>query len=115
MSIFLNGSLEGFFSCSRGVRQGDHLSPILFGKNFLSCYTARLVEEGSIKCISSPRGLSALFYLFFADDALIFALEPSEILELFWMFLLFMMTSLVKELIIRRVIFILEKVVQLGD
>ena len=66
MSVLLNGSLEGFLSRGYGVKQGKLLSLIIFclAKDFLSCYIARLVEEGSITHISSPRGFSALSYLF---------------------------------------------------
>ena len=104
MSVLLNGSLEGFFSRSCGVKQGNLLSLIIFclAKDFLSCYIARLVEEGSITHISSPRGFSAFSHLILADYILFFAVIPDEILWSFWMPLLFIGTSLVHGLIIKK-------------
>ena len=42
LSIRINDSLVGFFPCSRGVRQNDHLFPLLF----------YLAEEVLSRCIS---------------------------------------------------------------
>ncbi|KAK2642188.1 hypothetical protein Ddye_023951 [Dipteronia dyeriana] len=74
LSILINGSPTSYFSCSRGVRQGDHLSPLLFGlaEDFLSRLLSRMVESDQLLPISSPRGFSALTHLLYADDVLVF-------------------------------------------
>ena len=50
-SVIVNGSLTGFFDNSRGLRQGDPLSPLLFLliMEVLSCMLRRSVERGFIK------------------------------------------------------------------
>lgn len=74
LSISLNGSLEGFFSCSCGVRQGDPLSPLLFsiGKDVL----ARMIDyQGGIRSVvhaEAKLGVRVPTNLLYADDILIF-------------------------------------------
>ncbi|XP_057779551.1 uncharacterized protein LOC130998134 [Salvia miltiorrhiza] len=74
ISILYNGQLSGYFACSRGVRQGDPLSPILFGiaedvlsHLFLSCVTSRHITS-----MDFSRKASFPTHLFYADDILIF-------------------------------------------
>lgn len=74
LSISMNGHLEGFFSCSRGVRQGDPLSPLLFaiGEDILA---KMLAYQGGIRRItnaSAMLGVAVPSTLLYADDILIF-------------------------------------------
>ncbi|KAK0607544.1 hypothetical protein LWI29_016439 [Acer saccharum] len=74
LSVMINGSLKGYFHCSRGVRQGDLLSPLLFSiaEDFLSRLLSRMVDFSQILPISSPRGFSTSTHLLYPDDVLIF-------------------------------------------
>ncbi|KAK9277679.1 hypothetical protein L1049_007226 [Liquidambar formosana] len=58
LSIKINGTPFGYFSCSRGVRQGDPLSLILFclAEEVLCRGLDKLVFDKKVHPISSPRG-----------------------------------------------------------
>ncbi|XP_019427157.1 PREDICTED: uncharacterized protein LOC109335477 [Lupinus angustifolius] len=73
LSISVNGQSVGFFSCKRGVRQGDHLSPLLFClvEDVISRGLTNLLERGRISSISGPRIVTPSHVLY-ADDILIF-------------------------------------------
>lgn len=74
LSILINGSPCGYFSCSRGVRQGDPLSPILFclAEEVLSRLICLHSSKGSLKPISSPKSCSAPTHSLYADDVMLF-------------------------------------------
>jgi len=74
LSININGKAVGFFSCSRGVRQGDPLSPLLFciAEEVISRGLDALVLEGQLSQISATRNLYIPSHCLYADDVLIF-------------------------------------------
>ncbi|KAL6126088.1 hypothetical protein ACLB2K_074139 [Fragaria x ananassa] len=74
LSILINGATEGFFTYSRGVRQGDPLSPILFclAEEVLSRGISKLIEEGHIDLLSAPLGITPPSHVLFADDIMVF-------------------------------------------
>ena len=73
-SVLINGEAHGTICSSRGLRQGDPLSPYLF----LLCteaFSALIVEANnsqSLTGVSICRGCLRVTYLFFADDSLLF-------------------------------------------
>lgn len=76
-SVLINGSPAGFFHSSRGLRQGDPLSPLLFVfvMEGLSRMTSALVSNGFVDGIllgTPDRGIINISHLLFADDTLIF-------------------------------------------
>jgi hypothetical protein len=85
-SILLDGSPFGMFNSSRGLRQGDPLSPFLFilGMETFSRLIMKAELDGSIQDIKIARQASQISYLMFANDLMVFgkanALEASNIL-----------------------------------
>jgi len=74
LSIYINGSQHGFFQCSRGVRQGDPLSPLLFclAEEVLSRGISKLVADGDLNLMSGTRGCKVPSHTLYADDIMIF-------------------------------------------
>ena len=85
-SVLINGSLVGFFPSSRGLQQGDPLSPYLFVivMEALSCLINRAVEGnylvGSRIAVGRGENLS-ISHLFYADNTILFCKADSDQLK----------------------------------
>ena len=73
-SILLNGEPKGFIEPSKGLRQGDPLSPFLFlfCVEGLNALLNKAVDNGEIRGLSLCRQGPKITHLFFADDCLLF-------------------------------------------
>ena len=72
--ILVNGKAYGMIHPSRGIRQGDPLSPYLFllcAKGFTALLD-QVESEGRIKGVSICRGTPKVTNLMFVDDSLLF-------------------------------------------
>ncbi|KAJ9685997.1 hypothetical protein PVL29_015067 [Vitis rotundifolia] len=81
--ILVNGVRAGFFPSSKGLHQGDPLSPYLFvlGMEVLSALIRRVVDEGFISgCRIRGRGRMEMniSHLLFADDIVVFCKAKKE-------------------------------------
>ena len=93
-SVLINGSLAGFFSSSRGLRQGDLLSPLLFllVMEVLSRLLRRTKEDDFLRGFqASPNAQEGLHisHLLFADDTILFCDASREQLLYIRMVLIF--------------------------
>lgn len=74
LSVLVNGKVVGFFSCTRGVRQGDPLSPLLFclAEEVLSRAITMAVSSRRLLPMSYCRCISLPTHILYADNVLIF-------------------------------------------
>jgi hypothetical protein len=73
-AILVNGQPVGYIKPSRGIRQGDPLSPYLFllCSEALSALLMRAEKNGVLIGVPTSKKGPTLSHLFFVDDSLIF-------------------------------------------
>ena len=73
-SILINGTPQGFIKPTRGIRQGDPLSPYLFllCSEGLNGLIKNSVATGDLRGFSLCKNGPQISHLFFADDSVIF-------------------------------------------
>ncbi|KAA3472829.1 reverse transcriptase [Gossypium australe] len=78
-AVTINGKQGRIFKPTRGLRQGDPLSPFLFliCSEGLSALMRNAKKKGSIRGVKASRSGKAISHLLFADDCLIFG-EATE-------------------------------------
>ncbi|XP_024155813.1 uncharacterized protein LOC112163786 [Rosa chinensis] len=91
-SFLINGNPRGYITPTRGLRQGDPLSPYLFllCTEGFSSLIQRIHNNGSLVGIKICRRAPVLHHLLFADDSFLFAeatpvscIQIKEVLEVY--------------------------------
>ena len=79
-SILINGSKMDSFQPTRGIRQGDPLSPYLFilCMEFLGAQISGMCEQNRGDPIKASRNGPSFSHIFFVDDLLLFAKANSK-------------------------------------
>ena len=79
-SVLINGKPCGNITLSRGLRQGDPLSPYLFllFVEGLSTLLQTSVHQGLLRGVAAFQGAPMISHLFFVDDSLIFCKATRE-------------------------------------
>ena len=81
--ISINGEHSDYFQCHQGIRQGEHLSPIMFSlylndlENYLSVNCAYCLEIND----NELNVYSKLFVLLYADDTVVFATSEETLTQ----------------------------------
>ena len=72
--VLINGELRGYFHPSKGLRQGDPISPypFLLCAEGLNTLLARASQTKTIQGLSISRGGPQLTHIFFANDSVLF-------------------------------------------
>jgi hypothetical protein len=107
-SVLVNGSPKGFFDSSRGIRQGDPLSPLfVFVMEALSRMLSAGINDGLLEGFKV--GNVTVPHLLFADDTLIFCKDsPDQLAYLRGIFLLFEVASGLKVNLAKSVLILWE-------
>ncbi|XP_050238375.1 uncharacterized protein LOC126687864 [Mercurialis annua] len=79
-SFLINGQVKGFIKPSRGIRQGDPISPYLFllCAEGLSALIRRAIQRNVIHGAKVSKGSPSVSHLLFADDCIIFTRATTQ-------------------------------------
>lgn len=82
-SVQWQGNLYGYFTSSRGVRQGNPLSSILFvlAMEWFSRAINKSVSDGTLQAYITNRGAIQINHLLYEDDILFFAKDGKQNIE----------------------------------